>query len=123
MTGFIQDLHTVSQDITRDMHAEAVTLYDGTGVISVEISDAVVSLDTPSITRDDGPAEYTAVIRLAATHHATAVTSQTALVRGQTWDIVSVGDVYAGAFRVELSRLDANHTNRFDLSQQQGEWL
>lgn len=120
--SLIEELQAIGQDITREVHGEDVTLFDAAGDISVEIADAVVTIDVPTATRDTGPVEYTGTLRLAATHHVAATAALTASVRGQTWDVITVGDVYAGTFRAEIGRLDEVHTNEFDLKQEQATW-
>ena len=120
--SLIEELQTIGSDVIRDLHGEAVTLRDQAGDISAEISDAVVSLDPPAVARDSGPAERDGLLRLAATHHAAAKASLTATIRGETWDILTVGEVYAGAFRVEIGRVDEDHSNQFGLDQKQAGW-
>lgn len=115
-------IHTAGRDSQRVIRGEAVTLHTAAGDISAEISDAVVTLPVPAVSRDAGPVEHDGVIRLAAAHHAAAVASHTVTVRGRTWDILTVGNIYAGTFRVEISRVDETHPNLFDLNQEQAEW-
>lgn len=119
--SLISAAHSVVHEVTRLLHGETITLHTASD-ISVEISDAVVSLPAVVVTHDDGPAERDGTLRLAAEHHADAKAAKTVTVRGSQWHILTVGDVYADSFRCEIALIDADHSNRFDLQEQQAEW-
>jgi hypothetical protein len=123
MTSLIEDAHSVAHQITRELHGEEVTLLASVGGTSTVIANAVVSLRPPAVTRDDGPVERDGTVRLAATHYDTAKAANRITLRGETWDIVSVGDKWADMFRLEVSLLDTTHPNLFDLSQEQPTWV
>lgn len=119
----VEQIHASGRRRQRLLRGEPVILRDGLGEISAEISDAVVTVESPAAVRDSGPVEYTGILRIAAEHHEAASRSLTAEARGwNDWNILSVGAVYAGTFRVEISRLDDTHSNQFDLNQDQAEW-
>lgn len=122
MTSIVANAAAAMQSASRLLHGETITLHDRDGVSDTEIADAVVSVSQPQVTIDGGKAEYNGVLRLAAEHRPAALTCNTVTARGQTWHILSVGDVYADSFRVEITREDQVHTNIFDLNDVQTEW-
>ncbi len=115
-------VHAATHSVTRVLRGEAVTLHNPALVVLVEITDAVVTLDPVTVSRASGPAERTGVLRLAATHHANAVATHTCIVRNETWDVLSVGDVFSDSFRVQISRRDQDHPNIFDINDNQAVW-
>ena len=122
MTSLIEDLHTIVQETERVLHGEAITLRGPALNILAEISDAIVTLDPVSVGRDGGSGERTGVLRLASTHHANAVASHTCLVRGVEFDVLSVGKIFAGRFRVEIGKQDQDHPNITDINGTQAVW-
>lgn len=121
--SIVSDAAGIALQATRRLHGEAVTLYDSAGVISVEIPDAIATIDNAGVGGlGDGPADRRGVLRLAATHRAAALASLTASVRGQTWHVLAVGEVFGDSFRVELGGDEEVKTNLFDLSGQQAVW-
>lgn len=116
-------IHAITQQVTRTLRGEAITLHDRDGDISTEISDAVVSVSPPiGVGIDAGKAEYSGALRLAATHRAAALTCNTVTVRGDVWHVLSVGRVHGDSFRVEIGRTDEQHSNKFDFNDQQAVW-
>lgn len=119
----VSDIAGVAAQVTRGLHGEAITLRDEAGVISAEITDAVCTLDNASVGQiGDGPGDHRGVLRLSAAHRPAALLSLTASVRGQTWHVVSVGEVFGDSFRVELRRDEELKTNLFDLEGNQAVW-
>jgi|GEM_PF-2930470 len=119
----VSNAAAISFSVTRSLHGESVTLKNAAGV-GTAITDAVVSLDQPAVTAGDGPMPRTGVLRLEESRRALALQSMTAVVRGIDFQIVSVGEVFGGMFRVEITtRNDQNsHTNMFDLHGRQIPW-
>lgn len=119
--SLIEDINKVSHAATRLLHGETVTLHTADD-ISTEILDAVVTLPVPVATRDSGPVEHEGTVRLAASWLAAAQAAHTITVRGETWDILTVGRVYADSFRMEINRTDQDDPNIFDLNDEQAVW-
>jgi len=125
--SIVSQISDITRGITRTLRGEAVTLYDATGTISAEISDAVVTVDPANVgIVGNGPGDQSGVLRLAAKHHAAAKASTTALVRSRTWNIVHVGDLLGKTFRVEIrtqeGEAEGKHSNIFDLDGNQAVW-
>jgi hypothetical protein len=116
-----EQIHRLARNVQTVLRSETVTLVAAD--ISTEISDVVVSLAPPAASRDGGPVQREGALRLPAAHHAAFKAAHKVTVRGHVWDILTVDDAtYAGRFRVEISRIDQDHSNHFDLSQEQGRW-
>ena len=118
MTG----AHVAAFSVSKMLRGEVVTLRDPALNILAEISDAIVTLNPVSVSRDSGPGERTGTLRLDATHHAHAVASHTCLVRDQQFDVLAVGRIHAGRFRVEIGRQDQEHPNICDINGTQAVW-
>jgi len=116
-------MHALVDSTTRELAGESITLHGVDGVTATVVSDAVVGINPPvGVSINTGKAEYTGVLRLAADHRAAALTSNTVTVRGNSWHVLSVGEVYADSFRVEIAREDQVHSNKFDINDQQALW-
>lgn len=119
----LQSAIAAARQVTRDLRGEAVTLRGPDAVILAEIPDAVVILDPAAVgAAGDGPGKLTGVLRLHPEYYDNAVASLTVLCRGLVWEVVNVGKINGGAFRVELRQDEPKHTNLFDLSGQQAVW-
>jgi hypothetical protein len=115
-------IHAATRSVSRLLRGEAVTLRDSAAVILVEISDAVVTLDPVNPGWASGPAERTGTLRLTSAHHAAAVGAHTCTVRGEEFDVLHVGKVHAGAFRVSIGKRDQDHPNLTDFNGTQAVW-
>lgn len=123
--SIVSEAASIAHEVTRTLHGETVVLKNNAGSTVATIEDVVVSIDPAAVpgAGDDMP-DKSGVLRLAATHRTNALASFTATVRGIEFQIVHVGEIFAGMFRVEIvSRKDQNsHTNRFDLNGRQIPW-
>ena len=119
--SLIERMQAISIQATRRLHAEEVTLRTEDGTETV-LTDAIVSEVPPAVSRGEGPIDYECVLRIQSTDRAAAIAAQVAVVRNHTWNIISVGDAYAEFCRVELSRRDTDHSNVYDLAEDQGVW-
>lgn len=121
-------ISAVTQKITRRLRAETVTVTDRDGVTTNLIDDdrkpeAVVSLDPISVGDfGSGAGRWQGHLRLPASRRALLLTCLTAVIRGQTWNIVGVGEVLGDSFRVDLRRDEMTHTNYSDLEGAQAVW-
>lgn len=118
-----EQIHSAGRQAQRVIRGESVVLRDPDGDISAEISDAVVTLPPVVVTHDDGPAEHEGTVRLVAAHHVAAKAARTITVRGSQWHVLTVSDIYAGTFRIEIARIDRDHPNQFDLKERQPQWM
>jgi hypothetical protein len=118
--SLVSDIQAVSSAAVRSLHGETVVLSDSLAATVATVTDAVASIEPASVGGvGDGPAQHSAVLRLAGTHRASALASVTVTLRGMTWHIVSVGEVYGDSVRVELRRNESGHTNEFTLDEEQ----
>jgi hypothetical protein len=121
-------ISAATQKVTRKLRAESVTVTDAAAVTTNLIDDdrkpeAVVSLDPISVGDfGSGPGRWQGHLRLPASRRALLLTCLTAVIRGQTWNIVGVGEVVGDSFRVELRRDEDTHTNYSTLDDQQAVW-
>lgn len=122
MSGILQRIHPITRSVTRTLRGETVTLRDSAGATLDEITDAIVRLDPPIVTRDSGPAERTGTVRLKEAYHANAVLGHTIIVRGDTFDVLSVGLIYAGEFTVIIGVQEDDHPNITDINGVQAVW-
>lgn len=107
----------------RFLRGETIILLNSTGGTVATIEDAIVTVDPASVgVFGDGPAQHQAVLRLDEDSRGDALNSLTATVRGMEWQIVNVGEVEYGRFRVELRREEGHATNYTDLSGRQAVW-
>ncbi len=126
MLTVLSNVMTTARKLTRRLRGESITAATPNGTTTT-IDDAVVKVDDASVgPPGSGPASGQAVLRLDPELRSLLLTCVTATVRGQVYDIVHVGDVHAGSFRVEL-RFDADrdnkpHSNLFDISGNQAVW-
>ena len=115
-------VHEATFSVSKMLRGEQIVLRDPSATVLATITDSVVTLDPVAVSRADGPAERSGVIRLSSEHHANAVASHTCLVRGETFDVLSVGKVYGSRFRVEIGKADQDHPNIFDINDTQAVW-
>ena len=126
MLTVLSNVMTTARKLTRRLRGESITVTTTTGTTTT-IEDAVVKVEDATVgLPNEGPAAGQAVLRLDPSQRTLLLTCVTATVRGQVYDIVHVGDAYAGAFRVEL-RFDADRdtklqSNMFDISGNQAVW-
>ena len=116
--GFDYLAHAVEFELI----VETVALYGPAENDVRKIADALVSLERASFSRSSGPVERSGVMRLRAADLTKATQAHTVLIRSETWDIISVGEVVNGLFLVSISRQDDDHTNTFDMSNRQATW-
>ena len=114
--------NVASFSVSKMLRGEVVTLRDPALNILAEISDAVVTLNPVSVNRGNGAGERTGALRLDAVHHANAVACHTCLVRDAQFDVLSVGRIHAGRFRVEIGTQDQEHPNVVDINGTQAVW-
>jgi hypothetical protein len=125
--SLISDVLAVSFEVTQSLRGESVTLRNAAGTITLEITDAVVSIE-PATVGDPGqePAKQFGVIRLPVANRTAALSSTTALVRGADFYLVDVGEDLGGFFRCEIStnadQTDGRQTNLVDLDGNHAVW-
>ena len=112
----------IAHSVELALISEAVILRGCESTDVGRITDAMVSLEEASVTRASGPVQRLGTLWLKSSYLARATRAQTATIRGEVWDVVSVGEVVNGSFFVSLSRRDADHTNTFDMNDQQAVW-
>lgn len=123
MPTALSSAQSIARKVSRTLRGESLQLVDRDSV-STTVPDAVVIIAPVSVgTRGSGPGEWSATLRLAASWHATVLTSLQAVFRGHTWQIAAAGDVVQGAFRIELNRHEEQHTNLTDLDDGPAEFL
>ncbi len=124
MTTVIQRAQTAARQITADLRGETVTLHNRMDTDdTTEITDAVVSITPPAgVSIGSGKAESSGVLRLPVAHLAAAKQANTVTVRGELWHVLAVGHVIGGRFRCEIAREEPEHSNLFDLNDQQAVW-
>ena len=115
-------VHVASHAVSQQLRGEAVTLLNSAAGILAEISDAVVTLDPVTPGWASGPAERTGTLRLESAHHADAVAAHTVTVRGESFDVLTVGIVHAGRFRVAIGKRDQDTPNIADINGTQAVW-
>lgn len=126
MLTVLSNVMTTARKLTRRLRGESITVTQTDGTTTT-IEDAVVHVDDATVGMPgEGPASGHAVLRLNPSQRTLLLQCVKATVRGQEWDIVHVGDVHAGAFRVELG-FDADRdtklqSNMFDISGNQAVW-
>lgn len=127
MTSIAARISAVASKVTRRLRGETVVLHDSAGATLATITDAIVTTDPASVgSVGSGPVEIKGVVRLAPEHRANAVQSLTLVAQGYTWNVIFVGAVKGGLFRVEIGRTEGEaegqHTNLFDLDGTQAVW-
>ena len=121
--SLIEELHHVLREVTQELSGEEVVLHHRTSDISTEIPNAVVAISPPvSVSIDTKRAESSGVLRLPAANLQAAREANTVTVRGQLWHILAVGKPFAGWVRCEIATEEQDHTNIFDLNDNQTVW-
>jgi hypothetical protein len=120
MSSIADQIHSAARSHQRLLRGETIVLRDSAGETLATIDDAIVTADPATVgSIGEGPGEQDGLLRLAPEHHTDAKASLTAVVRGETWNIVHVADVVGGQFRVEIrlhqAEASGTHTNLFDL--------
>lgn len=123
MVSPLTGARTAAHAARRFLRGETVVLTNSAATTVATITDAIVTID-PATAGDfgDGPAQHQAILRLDEARYNDALNSLTVLVRGMVWQIVSVGQIELGRFRVELRRTEGHATNLTDFSGKQATW-